>query len=318
MTIKDDFLCDAEACTAIALNYYKHMKEEKERISCKEILPIIIGKNSFNKVITADLFKLPHLLIAGAGGQGKTVCLISIIASLLCKKQSSELKFVFIDPKRIELFPFNKLNKSFIAQANGEFDNVVITDPETAKRTLDSLNEEKDKRYMLLYKANVKSIVEYNDKYSKELIGSDDGHTRMPYIVIAIDEIADLIYMLGEEFEHSLYEIATLGRAVGIHLVLSTQRPSEDVITGRLKANLPAKIAFKMLEEADSIRVIDCEDAAYLNSCGDMLFSDSNSITRLKGALIDTHELEEIIESANARQMDSQPYFLPDIDENKY
>ena len=284
----------------------------------EEILPIIIGRDSYNNDVIIDLCRLPHLLISGASGTGKTGCLNSIITSLLCKKQSSELKFVFIDPKIVELYPYNELNKSFIAQLEGEEDG-VITDCGTAKRTLDSLNEEMDSRFLLLHKANVKSIVEYNGKCAKGLISLDEGHSPMPYIVIAIDEFADLMCMFGEAIEHPLFRIATLGRCVGIHLVLTTIRPSEDVITYYLKPNLPARIAFRMNNCDDSIRAIDCESAAYLTSCGDMLFSYSNSINYLKGAFIESHKVESIIKCINARQKDYQPYILPCVhDDNKY
>lgn len=287
------------------------MNEERENNRSTGILPIVIGKDSFNNDITVDLFKLPHLLIAGAIEQENTDCLNSIIASLICNKESSELKFVFIDPKMTGLFPYHKLNRSFIAQLEGESYG-VITDPETAKRTLDSLNEEKDNRYTLLHNANVKSIDELNDKYSNGLIGSNVIPSPLPYIVIAIDEIADLIYTLGEEFEHSLYRIAVLGRAVGIHLVITTQRPSNDVLTDRLKANLPARIAF-MMNETASVRIINCEDAAYLKN-DDRFFVDSNSINCLNGDLIKTPEVEKIIESVNARRTNSQSYHLPSPD----
>lgn len=164
------------------------------------ILPIIIGRDSYNKDVIIDLCLLPHLLISGASGTGKTGCLNTIITSLLCKKSSSELKFVFIDPKIVELYPYNDLNKSFIAQLEGEEDG-VITDCDTAKRTLDSLNEKMDSRFLLLHKANVKSIVEYNDKCAKGLISLDEGHSPMPYIVIAIDEFADLMNMFEESMK---------------------------------------------------------------------------------------------------------------------
>lgn len=286
--------------------------EIKER---EEILPILVGKDSFNKDVIVDLCRLPHLLISGASGQGKTVFLDSIITSLLCKRQSSELKFVFIDPKIIELPQYNKLNKKYIAQLRGEED-AVITDCDTAKRTLESLNEEKDNRYWLLHKAKVKSIVEYNDKLAKGLISPKEDHSPIPYIVIVIDEFADLMYMFGEEIERPLFRIATMGRAVGIHLVLTTVRPSEEVITDYLKYNFPARIAFRMNQVKESMRVIDCEDAVYLKSSGDMLFSYSGSVNHLKGTFIDSHEIESIIESANNYRSYSKPYILPCIDEN--
>lgn len=281
----------------------------------EEILPIIVGK-LFNKDVIVDLFRLPHLLICGAPEQGKTVCLNSIITSLLCKKQSSELKFVFIDPKGYELTQYNKLNKTYIAQL-GDEEDAVITDCDIAKRTLESLNEEKNNRYELLKKANARSIVEYNGKFAKGLISPIEGHSTMPYIVIAIDEFADL--MFNEEIEHQLHKIAILGHPVGIHLVLTTQRPSDGVIPYRLKVHFPARIAFRMYNVEDSIRVMDCDGAVYLKSCGDLLFSYSNSVNHLKGAFIDSHEIEPIIESINNHRSDSNPYILPFIDEdNRY
>ncbi len=295
------------------MSLIKSMSNISEIKDSEKILPIIIGRDSFNNVKIIDLFRLPNLLIAGTSGQGKTVCLNSIITSLLCKKQSSELKFVLIDPKIIELSSYNKLNKSFIAQLEGE-DNSVITDYDTAKRTLDSLKEEMDNRYLLLHEANARSIVEYNDKFARSLISSERGQSPMPYIVIAIDEFADLLFMSEGEIERPLWIISTLGRAVGIHLVLTTMRLSEEVVTGRFKANCPARIAFRMHNGTDSLKIIDCKDAAYLSSPGDMLFSYSGSIDRLKGTFIETQEIESIIESINNNQMDSNPYILPQID----
>lgn len=276
-------------------------------------LPIIIGKELSGEDVIVDLQKLPHLLITGGSGQGKTECLDSIITSLLCKKDPSEIKFVFIDTKMVELCQYAELNQSFIAQLEGEEES-VINELQTAKRILESLHQENYNRRLLLCKANAKSIVEYNDKYSKGLLSVKDGFVPMPYIIIVIDEIADLMMTYEEEIEHSLLIIGALGRIVGMHLVLTTVRPSENVLTYRLKAHLEARIAFKLNNSADSIRVIDNEAAAYLNR-GEMLFSYSNSVNHLKLASIDSDEIESIIKSINNTHSDSKPFILPSIEE---
>ncbi len=256
-------------------------------------LPFAMGKTITNEPFVADLAKLPHLLIAGATGQGKSVGLNAIICSLLYKKHPSQLKFVFVDPKKVELALYSKIDKHFLAKLPDE-EEAIITDVNKVISTLMSLTQLMDSRYDLLKNAGTKNIIEYNHKFLERKLNPENGNHYMPYIVLVIDEFADLIMTAGKEVELPVARIAQLARAVGIHLIVATQRPSVDVITGKIKANFPARIAFKVSSKVDSRTILDTNGADQLIGQGDMLYSHGSTVLRLQCAFVDTPEIEDL------------------------
>jgi S-DNA-T family DNA segregation ATPase FtsK/SpoIIIE len=279
-------------------------------------LPIAIGKTISNRPFVADLAKMPHLLMAGATGQGKSVGLNAIISSLLYKKHPSELKFVMVDPKKVELSLYAKIERHYLAKLP-DSEEAIITDTRKVVRTLNSLCIEMDNRYDLLKDAQVKNIKEYNAKFCIRRLNPEDGHRYLPYIVLVIDEFADLIMTAGKEVEMPIARLAQLARAVGIHLIIATQRPSVNIITGTIKANFPARIAFRVTSKIDSRTILDTSGAEQLIGRGDMLLSTGNDIIRLQCALIDTEEIEEVADYIGNQRGYPQTFLLPEyIDEN--
>lgn len=277
----------------------------------KAELPIAIGVTISNEVYLADLAKIPHLLVAGATGMGKSVGLNAIIASLLYKKHPAELKFVLIDPKMVEFSLYRCLERHYLAKLPDE-EEAVITDPNKVVATLLSLCVEMDNRYALLTKANVRSITEYNAKFSRRVLNPEKGHRYLPYIVVIVDEFADLIMTAGKEIETPISRIAQKARAVGIHLILATQRPSTNVVTGLIKANFPGRIGFRVNQMVDSRTIIDRPGADQLIGKGDMLFSRDGVIERVQCAFISTEEVVAICNSINEQIGYSHAYMLPD------
>ncbi len=277
----------------------------------KAELPVVLGKTISNETFMIDLTQMPHLLVAGATGQGKSVGLNAIITSLLYRKHPAELKFVFVDPKRVELSLYAKLEKHFLAKMESE-DEAILTDTQKVVYTLNSLCELMSKRYDMLRDAGVKKISEYNEKFRNRRLNPQKGHEFMPYIVVVVDEFADLIMTAGREIETPLTRLAQLARAVGIHLVIATQRPDVKVITGLIKANFPARIAFRVMSMVDSRTIIDQPGANQLIGRGDMLISLNGELTRVQCAFIDTPEIERITHFIGNQRGYSEPYSLPD------
>jgi len=256
-------------------------------------LPIALGKTISNEVFIADLAKMPHLLVAGATGQGKSVGINAILVSLLFKKHPAELKFVLVDPKKVELTLFRKIERHFLAKLPDEAD-AIITDTKKVVNTLNSLCIEMDQRYDLLKDAQVRNLKEYNAKFVNRKISDPEKHRYLPFIVLVIDEFADLMMTAGKEVEQPIARIAQLARAVGIHLVIATQRPSVNIITGTIKANFPSRLAFRVLSKIDSRTILDAGGADQLIGRGDMLFSTGSDLIRLQCAFVDTPEVERI------------------------
>ena len=256
-------------------------------------LPIALGKTISNEVFIADLAKMPHLLVAGATGQGKSVGINAILVSLLYKKHPAELKFVLVDPKKVELTLFRKIERHFLAKLPDEAD-AIITDTKKVVNTLNSLCIEMDQRYDLLKDAQVRNLKEYNEKFVQRKISNPEKHRYLPFIVLVIDEFADLMMTAGKEVEMPIARIAQLARAVGIHLVIATQRPSVNIITGTIKANFPSRLAFRVLSKIDSRTILDTGGADQLIGRGDMLLSTGSDLIRLQCAFVDTHEVERI------------------------
>ncbi len=280
-------------------------------------LPIALGKTITNEVFMVDLAKMPHLLVAGATGQGKSVGLNAIITSLLYKKHPSELKFVMVDPKKVEFSVYSPIEKHFLAKIPGE-DDPIITDVTKVVQTLKSLCQLMDHRYDLLRKAKVRNIKEYNAKFKSRLLPPQYGHEFMPYIVVIIDEFGDLIMTAGKEVELPIARIAQLARAVGIHMVLATQRPTTNIITGTIKANFPARMAFKVMSQIDSRTILDQSGANQLVGKGDMLFLCGNTPTRVQCAFVDTPEVEKINDYISEQQGYISAFELPEpLDENE-
>ena len=278
-------------------------------------LPIALGKTISNEVYIADLSKMPHLLVAGATGQGKSVGINAILVSLLYKKHPSQLKFVLVDPKKVELTLFNKIERHFLAKLPGEAD-AIITDTKKVINTLNSLCIEMDQRYDLLKDAQVRNLKEYNDKFIKRKLNPNNSHRFLPYIVLIVDEFADLMMTAGKEVETPIARLAQLARAVGIHLVLATQRPSVNIITGTIKANFPARLAFRVLSKIDSRTILDSGGADQLIGRGDMLLSTGNDLIRLQCAFVDTPEVDRISEFIGTQRGYPEAYQLPEyIDE---
>jgi S-DNA-T family DNA segregation ATPase FtsK/SpoIIIE len=277
----------------------------------KAELPVVLGKTISNETFMIDLTQMPHLLVAGATGQGKSVGLNAIITSLLYRKHPAELKFVFVDPKRVELSLYSKLEKHFLAKMESE-DEAILTDTQKVVYTLNSLCELMSKRYDMLRAAGVKKISEYNEKFRNRRLNPNKGHEFMPYIVVVVDEFADLIMTAGREIETPLTRLAQLARAVGIHLVIATQRPDVKVITGLIKANFPARIAFRVMSMVDSRTIIDQPGANQLIGRGDMLISLNGELTRVQCAFIDTPEIERVTEFIGNQRGYAGPFTLPD------
>jgi len=274
-------------------------------------LPIALGKTISNEVYIADLAKMPHLLVAGATGQGKSVGINAILVSLLYKKHPSQLKFVLVDPKKVELTLFNKIERHFLAKLPGEAD-AIITDTKKVIHTLNSLCIEMDQRYDLLKDAQVRNLKEYNDKFIKRKLNPNNSHRFLPYIVLIVDEFADLMMTAGKEVETPIARLAQLARAVGIHLVLATQRPSVNIITGTIKANFPARLAFRVLSKIDSRTILDSGGADQLIGRGDMLLSTGNDLIRLQCAFVDTPEVDRISEFIGNQRGYPEAYQLPE------
>jgi S-DNA-T family DNA segregation ATPase FtsK/SpoIIIE len=280
-------------------------------------LPIAIGKKIDNENFIVDLTTMPHLLMAGATGQGKSVGVNAILVSLLYKKHPSQLKFVLVDPKKVELSIYRHIEKHFLAKLPGEED-AIITDTKKVINTLNALCIEMDNRYDLLKEAGARNIKEYNEKFTKRRLNPQKGHQFLPFIVLVIDEFADLIMTAGKEIEMPIARLAQLARAVGIHLVIATQRPSVNIITGTIKANFPARIAFKVSSKIDSRTILDAGGAEQLIGKGDMLISYNGDITRLQCAFVDTPEVERIVESISDQRGYPQAFMLPEyIDEKE-
>jgi S-DNA-T family DNA segregation ATPase FtsK/SpoIIIE len=274
-------------------------------------LPIVMGKTITNETFTFDLTKMPHLLVAGATGQGKSVGLNAILISLLYKKHPAQVKFVLVDPKKVELTLFNQIERHFLAKLPGEED-AIITDTSKVVNTLNSLCIEMDDRYELLKDAGVRTIKEYNAKFISRRLNPEKGHRYLPYIIVLIDEFADLIMTAGKEVEHPIARIAQLARAVGIHLIVATQRPSVNVITGMIKANFPARIAFRVLSKVDSRTILDASGADQLIGRGDMLISTGSDIQRLQCGFVDTPEVEAICSFIGSQRAYPEALLLPE------
>ncbi|MHB8207216.1 FtsK/SpoIIIE family DNA translocase [Mucilaginibacter sp.] len=274
-------------------------------------LPIALGKTISNEVFIADLAKMPHLLVAGATGQGKSVGINAILVSLLYKKHPAELKFVLVDPKKVELTLFRKIERHFLAKLPDEAD-AIITDTKKVVNTLNSLCIEMDQRYDLLKDAQVRNLKEYNAKYVNRKISDPEKHRYLPFIVLIIDEFADLMMTAGKEVEMPIARIAQLARAVGIHLVIATQRPSVNVITGTIKANFPARLAFRVLSKIDSRTILDAGGADQLIGRGDMLMSTGSDLIRLQCAFVDTPEVERISDFIGSQQGYPSAMHLPE------
>ncbi len=274
-------------------------------------LPIAMGKTISNETYMVDLAKMPHILVAGATGQGKSVGVNVIITSLLYKKHPSQLKFVFIDPKKVELNLYSIIEKHYLAKLPDE-EEPVITDIQKVKATLNSVNVEMDSRYDLLKKAHSRNLKEYNKKFISRKLNPEKGHKFMPYIVVVIDEFADLIMTAGKEIELPIARIAQLARAVGIHMVIATQRPSVTIITGVIKANFPARIAFKVASMIDSRTILDQSGANQLIGKGDMLISANSEVTRVQCAFVDTPEVERICAFISEQRGYPTAFLLPE------
>jgi DNA segregation ATPase FtsK/SpoIIIE, S-DNA-T family len=279
-------------------------------------LPIAIGKKIDNENFIVDLSTMPHLLMAGATGQGKSVGLNAILVSLLYKKHPSQLKLVLVDPKKVELSLYRVIEKHFLAKLPGE-EEPIITDTKKVVYTLNALCIEMDNRYDLLKEAGTRNIREYNDKFIKRKLNPQKGHQYLPFIVLVIDEFADLIMTAGKEIEMPIARLAQLARAVGIHLIIATQRPSVNIITGTIKANFPARIAFKVSSKIDSRTILDTGGAEQLIGKGDMLVSYNGEITRLQCAFVDTPEVEEIAEFIGKQQGFPEAFLLPEYVDEK-
>ena len=280
-------------------------------------LPIALGKTISNEIFITDLAKMPHLLMAGATGQGKSVGLNAILVSLLYKKHPSQIKFVLVDPKKVELTLFNKIERHFLAKLP-DTEEAIITDTKKVVNTLNSLCIEMDNRYDLLKDAQVRNIKEYNTKFISRKLNPNNGHKYLPYIVLVVDEFADLIMTAGKEVEAPIARLAQLARAIGIHLIIATQRPSVNIITGTIKANFPARIAFRVTSKIDSRTILDSGGADQLIGRGDMLLSTGSDLIRLQCAFVDTPEVDKITDFIGSQRAYPSAYQLPEyIGENE-
>ncbi len=274
-------------------------------------LPVALGKTISNETFVVDLAKMPHLLMAGATGQGKSVGLNAVLTSLLYKKHPAEVKFVLVDPKKVELTLFNKIERHYLAKLP-DSEDAIITDNTKVINTLNSLCIEMDNRYELLKNALCRNIAEYNVKFKARKLNPNDGHQFLPYIVLVIDEFADLIMTAGKEVETPIARLAQLARAIGIHLIIATQRPSVNVITGIIKANFPARIAFRVTSKIDSRTILDGAGADQLIGRGDMLFTQGNDLIRVQCAFVDTPEIEKITEFIGSQKAYPEAFILPE------
>ncbi|WP_299254415.1 DNA translocase FtsK [uncultured Aquimarina sp.] len=274
-------------------------------------LPLSLGKTISNETFVVDLAKMPHLLMAGATGQGKSVGLNAILTSLLYKKHPAEVKFVLVDPKKVELTLFNKIERHYLAKLP-DTDEAIITDNNKVINTLNSLCIEMDARYDLLKNAMVRNIKEYNAKFRARKLNPENGHKFLPYIVLVVDEFADLIMTAGKEVETPIARLAQLARAIGIHLIIATQRPSVNVITGMIKANFPARIAFRVTSKIDSRTILDTGGADQLIGRGDMLYTQGNDLVRIQCAFVDTPEVERITDYIGSQKAYPDAYLLPE------
>lgn len=298
-------------------NTHKQMVSMRSVLASKRFqqaemeLPIAFGKTISNETYVTDLAKMPHLLMAGATGQGKSVGLNAILTSLLYRKHPGEVKFVLVDPKKVELTLFNKIERHYLAKLPNE-EEAIITDTRKVINTLNSLCMEMDDRYELLKGAMCRNIIEYNRKFTQRKLNPENGHRYMPYIVLVIDEFADLIMTAGKEVETPIARLAQLARAIGIHLIVATQRPSVNVITGIIKANFPARVAFRVTSKIDSRTILDTGGADQLIGKGDMLFSNGNQLTRLQCAFVDTPEVEDIVNFIGGQRAYADAHLLPE------
>jgi len=274
-------------------------------------LPVVFGKTISNEIFMADLSKMPHLLMAGATGQGKSVGINAILTSLLYKKHPSELKFVMVDPKKVELSLYSKIERHYLAKLP-DSEDAIITDTNKVINTLNSLCIEMDQRYDLLKNAFCKNLKEYNKKFTERKLNPENGHRYLPYIVLVVDEFADLIMTAGKEVELPIARLAQLARAVGIHLIVATQRPSVNVITGMIKANFPARAAFRVISSVDSRTILDSTGADQLIGKGDMLYFNGNEILRLQCAFVDTPEVERLAEFIGEQKGYASAFLLPE------
>lgn len=294
----------------------KSLISSKKYIESEMELPIAIGKTISNETFIVDLTKMPHLLMAGATGQGKSVGINAILTSILYKKHPAQVKFVLVDPKKIELSIYNKIERHYLAKLP-ESEDAIIIDNDKVINTLNSLCMEMDKRYELLKDAMTRNIKEYNTKFISRKLNPENGHTFLPYIVLVIDEFADLIMTAGKEVETPLARLAQLSRAVGIHLIIATQRPSVNVITGLIKANFPARIAFRVTSKIDSRTILDTGGAEQLIGRGDLLYSQSNDLTRIQCGFIDTPEVEKLSEFIGSQMGYPTAYELPEYSKDE-
>ena len=291
------------------LSTEKFMKSHME-------LPIVMGRTIANETFMADLARMPHLLIAGATGQGKSVGLNVVLASLIYKKHPSQLKLVLVDPKKVELSLYNKLERHFLAKLPGDEDP-IITETKKVVHTLNSLCLEMDQRYELLKEAGVRNIKEYNERFVRRRLNPEKGHRFLPYIVLVIDEFADMMMTAGKEIETPIARLAQLARAIGIHLVLATQRPSVNVITGIIKANFPVRISYKVTSRIDSRTILDAGGAEQLVGRGDMLLSMNSEIIRLQCPFLDTEEVERVCDYIGSQRGYASAYLLPAYEEGQ-
>jgi S-DNA-T family DNA segregation ATPase FtsK/SpoIIIE len=289
----------------------KRVLRSKNFQNARMELPIAMGKTISNETFVFDLVKMPHLLIAGATGQGKSVGLNVIINSLLFKKHPAELKFVMVDPKKVELSLYNTIEKHFLAKLPGEAE-AIISDVTKVKETLNSLTKEMENRYMLLKQAKARNIIEYNKKFTERLLNPNKGHRYLPYIVLIIDEFGDFIMTAGKEVEAPIARLAQMARAVGIHMIIATQRPSVNIITGMIKANFPARIAFRVASQVDSRTIIDQSGAEKLVGKGDMLITTGSDLIRLQCAFVETDEVERVTDFIGKQQSYPSAYELPE------
>ena len=291
------------------------MKSVIGSAKCQEAemeLPIALGKTISNETFVVDLAKMPHLLMAGATGQGKSVGLNAVLTSLLYKKHPAEVKFVLVDPKKVELTLFNKIERHYLAKLP-DVEDAIITDNAKVVNTLNSLCVEMDNRYSLLKDAMVRNIKEYNDKFKSRKLNPENGHRFLPYIILVVDEFADLIMTAGKEVEVPIARLAQLARAIGIHLIIATQRPSVNVITGLIKANFPARIAFRVTSKIDSRTILDTQGADQLIGRGDLLYTNGNDVVRVQCAFIDTPEVERITDFIGSQKAYATAYLLPEF-----
>jgi S-DNA-T family DNA segregation ATPase FtsK/SpoIIIE len=276
-------------------------------------LPIALGKTISNEVLVIDLAKMPHLLVAGATGQGKSVGLNVLLTSLIYKRHPSQLKFVLVDPKKVEMSLYSKLERHYLAKLPNS-EEAIITDTRKVVHTLNSLCIEMENRYEILKDAGARNLKEYNTKFVSRKLNPKEGHRFLPYIVLVIDELADLMMTAGKEVETPIARLAQLARAIGIHLVVATQRPSVNVITGVIKANFPARLSFRVTSKVDSRTILDAGGADQLVGQGDMLLSSGSDVIRLQCPFVDTPEIEKICEFIGAQRGYDSAYLLPEFE----